>query len=60
MLKKLSSLSLKYDFIVGVDGGVNLNTNNKVYETGVDVTIVGSGLYKSDNINKRFNDLMKR
>ena len=59
-MKKLSSLSLKYDFIVGVDGGVNLNTNNKVYETGVDVTIVGSGLYKSDNINKRFNDLMKR
>ncbi|MAQ43383.1 MAG: ribulose-phosphate 3-epimerase [Candidatus Marinimicrobia bacterium] len=59
-MKKLSSLSLKYDFIVGVDGGVNLNTINKVYETGVDVTIVGSGLYKSDNINKRFNDLMKR
>ncbi len=59
-MKKLSSLSLKYDFIVGVDGGVNLNTINKVYETGVDVTIVGSGLYKTDNINKRFNDLMKR
>tara|TARA_Y100000994_G_scaffold238530_1_gene231171 strand:- start:1209 stop:1856 length:648 start_codon:yes stop_codon:yes gene_type:complete len=59
-MKELSALSLKYNFIIGVDGGVNLNTIDKVYETGIDVTIVGSGLYKADNINKRFDELMKR
>ena len=59
-MKKLSKLSAKYNFIVGVDGGVNLNTIDRVYKTGVDVTIVGSGLYKADNINDRFNELMKK
>ena len=59
-MQLLSALSEKYNFIVGVDGGVNLTTIDKVYETGVDVTIVGSGLYKTDNINTRFNELMKR
>ena len=42
---------------LGVDGGVNLKTIDRVYETGVDVTIVGSGLYKADNIKKRFMEL---
>ena len=43
--------------ILGVDGGVNIKTINKVYETGVDVTIVGSGLYKADDIVARFKEL---
>ena len=59
-MQLLSELSLEHDFIVGVDGGVNLTTIDKVYKTGVDVTIVGSGLYNADNINLRFNELMKR
>tara|TARA_B100000029_G_C17468091_1_gene920951 strand:+ start:400 stop:1059 length:660 start_codon:yes stop_codon:yes gene_type:complete len=42
---------------LGVDGGVNLTTINKVYQTGIDVTIVGSGLYKAPNIIERFKDL---
>ena len=46
------------DSFVGVDGGVNLSTIDRVYEMGVDVTIVGSGLYKANNIKKRFNKLM--
>ena len=59
-MQALSDLSEKYNFIIGVDGGVNLTTIDKVYETGIDVTIVGSGLYKADNINIRFNELIKR
>ena len=59
-MKKLSDLSSRHNFIVGVDGGVNLSTIDRVYETGVDITIVGSGLYKADNINSRFNQLMKK
>ena len=57
-MRYLSDYSKKYDFIVGVDGGVNLSTIFKVYETGVDITIVGSGLYGAQDINRRFNDLM--
>jgi pentose-5-phosphate-3-epimerase len=58
-MKELSILADKYGFIVGVDGGVNMRTIDRVYETGVDVTIVGSGLYKTEDIPKRFNELMK-
>ena len=43
---------------IGVDGGVNLDTISEVYATGIDVTIVGSGLFKSDNISQRYQDLM--
>ena len=45
------------DITIGVDGGVNLSTIKRVYETGVDVTVVGSGLYKAENIIERFNEL---
>ena len=58
-MKELSILADKHGFIVGVDGGVNMTTIDRVYETGVDVTIVGSGLYKTDDVPKRFNELMK-
>ena len=43
---------------IGVDGGVNLDTISKVYDTGIDITIVGSALFKSDNIFQRYQDLM--
>ena len=45
---------------IGVDGGVNLKTINKVYETGIDVTVGGSGLYKADNIIDRFGELKNK
>tara|TARA_B110000116_G_scaffold270610_2_gene289105 strand:+ start:509 stop:1159 length:651 start_codon:yes stop_codon:yes gene_type:complete len=47
-----------FNTIIGVDGGVNLDTIDRVYKTGIDVTIVGSGLYGANNIKKRFNSLM--
>ena len=43
---------------IAVDGGVNLETISKVYETGIDVTIVGSGLFNADNISQRYRDLL--
>jgi ribulose-phosphate 3-epimerase len=46
------------NIIIGVDGGVNLETIEKVYETGIDVTIVGSGLFGSNNIKQRYKDLL--
>ena len=57
-MRYLSDLSKEHNCLIAVDGGVNLDTINKVYKTGVDITIVGSGLYKAQNINERFNQLM--
>ena len=54
-LKKATS---KTDILLGVDGGVNLSTIEKVYNTGIDITIVGSGLFKSENIIQRYNELL--
>jgi len=57
-MKKLIQLRGDRKILIGVDGGVNLKTIEMVYETGVDITIVGSGLYKAPNIKERFNELM--
>ena len=59
-MKNLSQLSEKNNFLIGVDGGVNLSTIDEVYNTGVDVTIVGSGLYGASSIENRFNQLMNK
>ena len=60
-MKNIDSLckekNKRKDIVIGVDGGVNLKTINKVYETGVDVTVVGSGLYKAPDIIARFKEL---
>tara|TARA_X000001036_G_scaffold34192_2_gene27913 strand:+ start:5815 stop:6462 length:648 start_codon:yes stop_codon:yes gene_type:complete len=57
-MKELDNMRGNRDILIGVDGGVNLKTIDKVYNTGIDVTIVGSGLYKAPNIKERFDELM--
>ena len=57
-MKELDDMRGDRDILIGVDGGVNLKTIDKVYNTGIDVTIVGSGLYKAPNIKERFDELM--
>ena len=54
----LANSTDNYNIIIGVDGGVNLKTIDRVFETGIDVTIVGSGLYGASNIKKRYNSLI--
>ena len=46
------------NIMIGVDGGVNINTINSVYKTGIDIAIVGSGLYKAKNIKSRYDELL--
>jgi len=46
------------DIVIGVDGGVNMNTIPQVYETGIDITIVGSGLFEAENLPQRYQDLL--
>ena len=57
-MKALSEICKDKSILIGVDGGVNLATIDKVYDHGADVTIVGSGLFKANDIQKRFNELM--
>jgi len=57
-MKTLSGICKNRSILIGVDGGVNLTTIDKVYESGADITIVGSGLLKADNIQKRYNELL--
>ncbi|MEE2858939.1 MAG: ribulose-phosphate 3-epimerase [Candidatus Neomarinimicrobiota bacterium] len=57
-MKKLNHMRGQRKITLGVDGGVNLSTIDRVYETNVDITIVGSGLFKAEDVNKRFEELM--
>ena len=43
---------------IGVDGGVNLKTIKSVYETGIDITIVGSALYGATDVKDRYYNLI--
>jgi len=57
-MKFLKDNTKNTNILIGVDGGVNLSTIDKVYDTGIDITIVGSGLYGANNIKRRYNKLV--
>jgi len=57
-MKFLVEITKNKDIVIGVDGGVNLDTINDIYDTGIDITIVGSALYGASNIEQRYNDLL--
>lgn len=48
-LPKIKDLREKYhDVIIGVDGGINLETASKVIQAGADILAVGSGIFEGD------------
>ena len=55
---KILSAKKNRKYLVGVDGGANLKTIQKIYDTGIDISIVGSGLYSAEDLSKRFSELM--
>jgi len=57
-MRYLSNLTEKSNIIIGVDGGVNIKTIDDVYKTGIDITIVGSGLYGAKNLKERYSTLI--
>ena len=57
-MENITQMTKGRNITIGVDGGVNLDTISKVYDTGIDITIVGSALFKSDNISQRYQDLL--
>jgi len=40
---------LNYDFLIQVDGGVDLNNTKKLVNVGADVLVAGSSVFKSEN-----------
>ena len=54
----LSKITKDKNILLGVDGGVNIKTIDDVYSTGIDITIVGSGLYGASNIKERYISLI--
>ena len=57
-MRNIVKMKKNRDILIGVDGGVNIETIDAVYETGIDVVVVGSGLYKAKNIKERYNQLL--
>ena len=61
-MKKIHQLCIKHNcrnkIKLGVDGGVNLESIDRVYSTGIDITIVGSALYGAKDVKNRFLELM--
>jgi ribulose-phosphate 3-epimerase len=61
-LTKISYLSMKkqlynYEYLIEVDGGINLKTAKRVRESGCDVIVVGSFLFNSSNRNQLIEEL---
>ena len=57
-MKSIVDMRKGRNILIGVDGGVNIKTINSVYKTGIDIVIVGSGLYKAANIEERYEQLL--
>ena len=56
-MKNIVSMRGDRNIIIAADGGINLSTISTVFSTKIDIAIVGSGLFKAQNINKRYQEL---
>ena len=57
-MKNIVSMRADRKIIIGVDGGVNVNTIATVFETNIDVAIVGSGLFNTQDVILRYQELL--
>ncbi|WP_372639099.1 ribulose-phosphate 3-epimerase [Fodinibius sp.] len=47
------------DFFIEVDGGINLDNIEKISNSGADVFVAGSAVFKAPDIPKRINELLR-
>ena len=57
-MKKIVKIVGGNNILVAVDGGVGMENIGKIYDTGIDITIVGSALFNSKNIPNRYKTLL--
>lgn len=48
------------EFLIEVDGGVGMKNIQKLVETGVDVLVTGSSIFKSGNVADRVREMQKK
>lgn len=56
-MRRAAAARQDHGYLIAVDGGVNLDTLEQVCSTGIDLAIVGSGLFKAPDIPQRFREL---
>jgi ribulose-phosphate 3-epimerase len=49
----------KPDILIEVDGGVDLTNAGKLYDTGVNILVAGTTIFKADNPKKMIGDLKR-
>ena len=57
-MKGLVEATVDKNILIGVDGGVNLKTINKIYNTGINITITGSAFYDAEDRVSRYTELL--
>ena len=57
IMRKAVIAKQDHAYLVAVDGGVNIDTIGKIVATGIDIAVVGSGLFKASDIIQRFREL---
>lgn len=50
---------IRADFLIEIDGGVDMKNVQKLVRSGVDVVVAGSSIFRSDDIVKRVQELRK-
>lgn len=61
-LRKLAQLRQQHEleFLIEVDGGVNLKNIGNVAQNGADVIVTGSSVFKAKNISRRVEELQEK
>jgi ribulose-phosphate 3-epimerase len=57
-MEHIVSMRGNREIIIAVDGGVNMKTISTVFATNIDVAIIGSGLFKAQDVIQRYQELM--
>jgi ribulose-phosphate 3-epimerase len=50
-------ISGEYGFLIQVDGGVNLKNIRQVADSGAEVLVAGSSIFKAEHISNRVKEL---
>lgn len=59
MLEKIRALRPRFNGLISVDGGINLETGRQAAQEGADVFVAGSAIFRESN-RKRFIDKLRR
>jgi ribulose-phosphate 3-epimerase len=58
-MRKAVAARSEHHYLVAVDGGVNVETIERIGSTGIDIAVVGSALFGAPDITKRYRELQK-